>query len=211
MLWLFAESSLSIGRAEYREQQAGRNIQKRFNLSKSLKYLNLNLNSISKIEKNTFDQLIKLEKLFISCNSLTSSMLDSNPFLFKYLFNLRELNLSSNSIEYLSPNLFYNLNKLTTIDLSSNSIRFIHNYAFNKLSSLKNLHLKNNSHLLTFESYKSFNELNSINNIYISKAILDANEFNKCFFKQLFITNNPRFYNNDKNSTRDGLILSRNG
>ena len=136
-------------------------------------------------------------------------MLDSNPFIFKYLFNLKELNLSSNSIEYLNPNLFYNLNKLTTIDLSSNPIRFIHNYAFNKLSSLKNLHLKNNSHLLTFESYKSFNELNSINNIYISKAILDANEFNKCFFKQLFITNNPRFYNNDKNSTRDGLILSR--
>ena len=29
------------------------------------------------------------------------------------------------------------------------------------------------------------------------------------FFKQLFITNNPSFYNKDRNSTRDGLKLSR--
>ena len=60
-------------------------------LLKSLKYLNLNQNLISKIENNTFDQQMKLEKLILSCNSLTSDMLDSNPFIFKHLFNLKEL------------------------------------------------------------------------------------------------------------------------
>ena len=170
---------------------------------KSLKYLNLDRNLIAKIEKNTFDNLINLKKLILSRNNLSSTnTFDSNPFVFKYLYNLKELNLSSNSIEYLQPYLFYELNKLTTIDLSSNSIRFIQNNSFCKLYNLKNLYLNNNMDNLTFESYESFNELSSIKNIYISKAILDRNKFNKCFFKQLFSKNNPDLYDKEVTSYR---------
>jgi hypothetical protein len=175
----------------------------------SLKYLNLNRNLLSRIENNTFDQLIKLETLIISCNNLSSAnTFDSNPFIFKYLLNIKELNLSSNSIEYLNPNLFSNLNKLTTIDLSSNLIYFVYNSSFNKLYNLKNLFLQNNSDSLLFESYLCFSELKSIKNIYISKAILDVSDSNKCFFKQLFIANNPELFRSVKNKSNAALLSS---
>ena len=176
---------------------------------KSLKYLNLNRNLLSRIENNTFDHLINLETLIISCNNLSSAnTFDSNPFIFKYLLNIKELNLSSNSIEYLNPNLFSNLNKLTTIDLSSNLIYFVYNSSFNKLYNLKNLFLQNNSDSLLFESYLCFSELKSIKNIYISKAILDVSDSNKCFFKQLFIANNPELFRSVKNKSNAALLSS---
>ena len=157
---------------------------------KSLKYLNLNRNLIQFIENNTFDQLINLEKLYLSGNRLSSNQ-TFNPinskFIFKYLFNLKELNLSYNCIEFLNENLFFNLNKLTTIDLSNNLIKSVKQNSFNRLFNLKNLYLQNNSDFLLFEAYQSFNQTKSIKNIFISKSILYNNEFNKCFFKQLFI------------------------
>jgi Leucine-rich repeat (LRR) protein len=156
---------------------------------KSLKFLNLNSNLISSIENKTFDQLINLEKLSLASNNVSQQTLNSNPLMFKYLFSLKELNLSRNSIESLSSNFVHNLNKLVVLDLSENRIRFISERALNKLFNLKSLYLNGNADDLKFESYLSFTGLVSIKNVYVSKVVLENSEFNKCFFKQLFSQN----------------------
>ena len=99
---------------------------------KNLKYLNLENNSISILDKGSFDSLVNLEYLSLALNRISN--LD-NADLFRNLLNLKELNLSSNFIEILNENFLRNLNKLVTLDLSSNRIFMIKNYSFNSLAN----------------------------------------------------------------------------
>ena len=64
--------------------------------------------------------------------------------LFANLFNLTEINLSSNKIEYLKENVFASLISLTSIDLSNNSITDLDNNLFKNLTKLNRINLSNN-------------------------------------------------------------------
>jgi Leucine-rich repeat (LRR) protein len=170
----------SLQRVDFRDNKL-KIISKKDLLSlKNLKFINFEGNLIETIEPESFDSLQNLETLSLASNRLSNFSVR----LFDNLLNIKDLNLSSNIIEILSENLFHNLNKLVTIDLSSNRIYSIRNNSFDSLFNLKNLHLNNNSNHLVFESALSFNKLDSLVNIYITKDILTNIEANKCFFKQ---------------------------
>ena len=139
---------------------------------KNLEYLNLENNSLSFIETKSFSDLIKLETLILSHNNLTFL---NNSLIFLPLSSLKLLNLSSNQIEIIQSNLFVCLFKLETLDLSLNRIRFIENFALKQLINLKNLHLnENDDEIFAIESNLSFFNLVSIQNIYVSKLILNG-------------------------------------
>jgi len=148
----------------------------------NLEYLNLENNSIYTIELHSFSDLIKLETLILSLNNLTYF---NDTFIFSPLSSLKFLNLSSNQIEIIQSNLFDSLFKLETLDLSWNRIRFIHSFAFNDLLSLRNLHLEENDQNLIIESNTSFSRLDSIQNIFLSKSVL--NDENVKIFLSLFL------------------------
>jgi Leucine-rich repeat (LRR) protein len=154
-----------------------------FNLREmaNLEYLDLENNSIATIELHSFADLIKLETLILSLNNLAHF---NDTFIFSPLSSLKLLNLSSNQIEIIQSNLFDSLFKLETLDLSWNRIRLIHSFAFNDLLNLKNLHLNENNQNLLIESNSSFSHLNLIQNIYLSKSIL--NDENVKIFLNLF-------------------------
>jgi len=135
----------------------------------NLEILDLDNNQIDFIEKNSFSKLIKLEKLILSRNSLKK--IDS-IYLFDGLQSLKFLNLSSNSIEFVSSYLFNQLQKLETLDLSFNRIQVLESYSFHKLINLKNLHLNDNAKDIQIRN-KSFIQLDLIQNIHISKSILN--------------------------------------
>jgi Leucine-rich repeat (LRR) protein len=182
-----------LEKLDIRSNQFGKILLKNLVNLKKLKYLNLANNSISTIDKGSFDSLSNLEYLSLASNKISN--LDHID-LFKNLLNLKDLNLSLNSIEILNENLFSNLNKLVTIDLSFNRIILIKNYSFNSLGNLKNLYLNDNSDYLSFESELSFNKLKSLVNIFITKSILINIKANKCFFKTLAKLKNTKSLKN---------------
>lgn len=87
--------------------------------------------------------------------------------------SLKFFNLSSNQIEIIQSNIFDSLFKLVTLDLSWNRIKFIHSFALDHLLNLRNLHLEENDQNLLIESNSSFSRLDSIQNIFLSKSILN--------------------------------------
>ncbi len=182
-----------------------------FDLS-NLEYLNLENNSLSFIETNSFSYLAKLEILLLANNKLKNF---NNSEIFRPLVNLHMLNLSFNQIEIVQSNLFSDLQKLETLDLSSNRIFLFQSFAVNNLFSLKHLFINENDKNLKFESSLSLNELNSLQNIYLSRSILiNENSINvfltlfeqrksylnkmvlgKQYFKSLFLISN--YFPND--------------
>jgi hypothetical protein len=138
----------------------------------NLEYLNLENNSISSIEHDSFSDLYKLETLILSLNNL---IYFNDTFIFSRLISLKFLNLSSNQLEIIQSNLFDSLFKLETLDLSLNRISFIQSFALNFLLALQNLHVNQyNDGNLLIESNSSFSHLDSIQNIFLSKSILKA-------------------------------------
>ena len=90
--------------------------------------------------------------------------------------SLKYLNLSSNQIELIQSHLFKDLFKLETLDLSLNRIRLIQSFGLNQLLNLRNLHLyENDDDFFSIESNTSMFHLDSIQNIFISKSILNNN------------------------------------
>ncbi len=74
--------------------------------------------------------------------------------------------------------------------MSSNPIYSIENFAFNKLSNLKDLHINSNETKMKL-MVNSFFNLNSIENIYLSKSILD--DENKFILKRMIRIKNSKF------------------
>ena len=148
----------------------------------NLEYLNLENNNISSIQTNAFSNLIKLEILLLSFNNIAS--FDSDTNVFNYLTSLKQLSLKSNKIEYVPSFLFKNLRKLETIDLSSNRICLLEKFSFYNLVYLRNLYLEKNKNRIQMEN-ESFSQINKIQNIFLSKSILD-DEINRIVLINLF-------------------------
>jgi Leucine-rich repeat (LRR) protein len=154
----------------------------------NLEYLNLENNSISKIDYRAFINLGRLNTLILSFNHLKSF----DEFLFYDLSNLKFLNLSQNFIENLPRYLFKELFKLETIDLSFNRIYSIEKFSFYSLTYLRNLLLNENNEIIKIES-NSFYQLDSIQNIFISKSVLDSNQ-TKSIMIELFKNKNRNYF-----------------
>ena len=126
----------------------------------------------------------KLETLILSLNKLSNF---NDTFIFSPLSSLKYLNLSSNQIELIQTHLFKDLFKLETLDLSLNRIRLIQSFGLNQLLNLRNLHLyENDDDFFSIESNTSMFHLDSIQNIFISKSILNNKEENVLKFLSLF-------------------------
>jgi len=160
----------------------------------NLELFNLDNNSLSFIEDNSLSNLIKLEVLILSRNKLSSENL--NSMLFSKLSNLKLLNLSSNLIESVATHVFSQLYKLETVDLSFNKICIFYEFSLNNLISLRNLHLNHNNKTILLQP-KSFFNLESIQNVFISQSILarqnKESDMKNSIFINLFKTKNLKF------------------
>jgi Leucine-rich repeat (LRR) protein len=151
----------------------------------NLEVLNLEDNKISEIESNAFNSLISLQALILSKNRLDYLQRD----LFNVLDNLKYLYLSQNNISYIQALQFDNLLKLEVLDLSFNQLHAIYKDGFNRLSNLRDLFLNGNYFKMV---NGSFNGLDSIQTIYISKSII--NSFTKDIFIQMASSRNKYGY-----------------
>ncbi|KAF3706868.1 Toll-like receptor 13 Precursor [Channa argus] len=99
-----------------------------------------NSNQIKEIKKEDFGKLSKLRFLDLEFNSI--SHVDDESFI--HLAALTTLNMYRNELTNLTANLFQGLSMLTELDLGFNYIHFIHTSAFQFLTSLQTLFLENN-------------------------------------------------------------------
>ena len=147
----------------------------------NLEYLNLEDNKIEFTENNVFINLFRLETLILSQNSLKQF---ENSEIFNSLVNLKSIYLKNNYFEIIPSNLFHNLLKLKIIDLSKNKIKILKQLSFVNLLYLRDLYLSENDFQLKIEHNSTF-DITTIQNIYVSKTILDDSS-NRIFFIDLF-------------------------
>lgn len=94
--------------------------------------LDLSVNSITDIQYNAFQSLIKLVNLNLSKNKLIDFVVNPND-----LIHVKYLNLSENFIMKLYYETFSSMNNLQNIDLSGNQLYYIPDMAFNNNYNLK--------------------------------------------------------------------------
>jgi hypothetical protein len=100
------------------------------------------------------------------------------------LDSLKILDLSFNLIEFIPEKFLSDLLKLETLDLSHNRIYVFENFSIEKLVSLKDLHINDNADQFQIKS-NSFFQLGSLQNIYISKSVLNNKQI-EYFFNETF-------------------------
>ncbi len=111
----------------------------------SMVYLHLDQNVISSIPRHAFSKLPKLEKLTLSGNRLmNSSYIDRDAFV-GLEKNLKELDLSVNSLSTIPKHAFHPLKGLKKLHLQDNYISHLGENTFDGLSDLEELDLSRNS------------------------------------------------------------------
>lgn len=112
-----------------------------FKSCENLEILDLNENSINKINENSFINNRKISQLSIAKSRLT--LLSEK--VFANLQNLRNLDLSENFFDFLPSNLFKNLRLIEKIDLRNSRLSSFNGEWFKTLNNLKFLDLSENS------------------------------------------------------------------
>ncbi|CAF4283840.1 unnamed protein product, partial [Adineta steineri] len=135
-------------------------------LSKHLKILDLSSNGIQIIEKNFFENLSLLEKLYLQNNEINSLQL---TFL-TLLKQLKELNLDFNRLTFLPENLFQFNNKLLYLSLQGNDLNYLTNKSFFGLKYLTYLNLARNRLQFQFNQ-QPFQHLNSLEILNLDRNI----------------------------------------
>ena len=119
----------------------------RINRAPKLRVINLNLNSIKTIDKNTFNNLPSLNSLSIAANKI-----DNFSWVFINLWTLKELNINDNSYKTVNSWFFLGLKNIEEIDVCNNrNLRVVETEAFKWLNSLKILNIYNNENLKIIE------------------------------------------------------------
>jgi len=111
--------------------------------------IDLSFNSISILDKNSFDDMPRLDTVVVSDNSIKLV----HPEVFWGLQDLRHLDMHNNNIDYIHPNTFRNNPSLSKLDLSGNKLKHLQR-VFNSTKELRFLNLSSNS--LTYEDLASF-------------------------------------------------------
>ncbi|KAM0679888.1 hypothetical protein GINT2_002060 [Glugoides intestinalis] len=166
----------------------------------NLESLSLQNNNIKELQPNIFNNLQKLEFLYLSKNKLT----EFPSCVFDGLVNLKSLGLQNNNIKELQPNLFNNLQKLESLYLTSNKLTEFPSCVFDGLVNLKSLSLEYNN--IKELQPNLFNNLQKLESLYLTSNKLT--EFPSCVFdglvnlKSLWLQNNnikelqPNIFNN---------------
>jgi len=110
-----------------------------FNHTTNLRELNLNNNKISFFNEYILAPVQKLEKFWISNNSLSNNFPKS-----RYSPTLKEINLSDNAITEIHDNIFQTCNDLEIINLSLNGITFLNSDNFLNKPNLMSVDLTGN-------------------------------------------------------------------
>ena len=137
--------------------------------------LTLDFNDISEIEGNAFNNLPRLNRLYLHSNKITS--IKSGTFT--NLPNLYFLQLGNNKISVIEDNAFGNLPSLHDLYLHSNQITSIQSVTFNGFPDLYLLELYHNE-ISVIEDI-AFNNLPSLYNVdlqYNVIQVIGENSFN---------------------------------
>lgn len=143
-----------------------------------LQILKLSKNKIRKIEKNSFNELKNVEKIFLDRNQIDE--LDDEIFSSNNL--LKILKLENNNLKKISENLFQNLPELKEIFLQDNKIQKVTTEIFKNNQNLEILDLSNNKlkfiEMEILESLKSLKVFDFSGNECTKMTILDEDEKN---------------------------------
>ncbi|XP_055372009.1 metacaspase-2-like isoform X2 [Condylostylus longicornis] len=167
-----------------------------FEFTQNIIFLDLSKNQISDIKPQHFSCLKKLQQLNLSSNNLYYL----NELIFQCTINLQSLDLSNNKLSaVIEDNIggtFKFLKNLKTLNLYNNNIRIINQKAFNGLQNLQELNLNGNN--ISTIYYDTFDILNNINKLIIKtdKFICDCNM--QTFYKWLKNFLNKFTQNNNK-------------
>lgn len=115
----------------------------------------LNWKNISRIEATTFWPFVRLRKINIYSNRLTSL----EPSSFRGLGELRELRMQFNHLRVLEFGLFANLSKLDFLDVSYNELTWLDATLFSDLSQLTKLMIHGNWLMQLSEQKLIFDEM----------------------------------------------------
>jgi Leucine-rich repeat (LRR) protein len=158
---------------------------------KKLNHLNLFNNNITYLAPFAFTTLDNTELKTINLNKNSLRRLVKNTF--SNLINLKYVNMDFNLIETIESFAFYNLSKLVMISLRNNQIKKIENFAFqlilNKVNLDNTLDLVNNKEI-SFISMYSFTSINHTRISYDSLVSL-----RECHPKQIEYINAIGWYN----------------
>jgi Leucine-rich repeat (LRR) protein len=108
--------------------------------SETLVKLELTKNTISSIEPDAFDDLIRLKELQLDLNRI--ERLDEN--LLKNLLNLEVFSASENNLTAIEKNFFERNTKMKQIRLNRNNLASFQNGTFNTLINLQMLSIRRN-------------------------------------------------------------------
>lgn len=136
----FADSSKSLINLNLEANSIRKLEENVFRGAENLIVLQLNLNQISEIDKNAFKSVRKLEILELSHNEIKEIHADT----FRKLRNLQKIHLNNNQLQHLPEKLFSNNFKLKAIYLYSNRISHMSSTMFSHLTNLQHLWINEN-------------------------------------------------------------------
>ena len=135
---------------------------------KSMHELDLSENSLFRFELNS--DLPYLEILFLEWNVIKSVSQET----FNHVYNLTELYLRGNELDFLPSKVFFRLSKLKLLDLSFNKLKTIHMLCFDGLDFLEGLNLNNNYNAQNIIYAANFSsesfKLSKVQNLHLSNT-----------------------------------------
>lgn len=151
--------------------------------------IDLSFNSISILDKNSFDSTPHLDTVVVSDNSIKVV----HPEVFWGLQHLRHLDMHNNNIDYIHPNTFRNNPSLSKLDLSCNKLKHLQ-HVFNYTKELKFLNLSSNN--LAYEDLAFFLPITSLQSLDLSNNEIETMREEifegMVHLKHLNISGNPR-------------------
>lgn len=169
--------------------------------------IDLSFNSISILDKNSFDNMPRLDTVVVSDNNIKSVY----PEVFWGLKDLRHLDMHNNNIDYIHPKTFHHNPSLSKLDLSRNKLKHLRN-VFNSAEELKFLNLSSNN--LTYEDLTYFLPIASLQILDLSNNEIET--MSEDIFegmvdlKHLNISGNPRLEYDCRLRTLWALCSERN-
>lgn len=93
-----------------------------FQRIRSLKKLDLSENLISAIEENAFEDIAFSLTTLVLAHGFASTLKELPTESFKFLANLKELDISNNKLKFLADTSFHFLKKLRVLEVQDNAI-----------------------------------------------------------------------------------------
>jgi Leucine-rich repeat (LRR) protein len=143
---------------------------KQANISTYIDLKNTRLNTIPEEVFNPYTPIdginwwlnVDITKIDASYNYLTENSFDDGVHDFRFIPDVKYLNLSSNKFNFIPKSIFY-LKHLVFLDMSDNRIKFIDEILFGKLYSMRNLNLSRNNIKYIPETISNMSDLEELN------------------------------------------------